>query len=257
MFSLSDEVIPAPLRTTLRGIGQVFFQENALTGACFAPGDRVELAADGARRGRRRGDRDGDGPGAEVRRGGADRRDLRLQLRRWSGSPRSSSSGRGRRASRCWCSAASRRRCVTRLMRRYVPFPTYTTPFIVTTWVDLLPGAGHGRCRRSRPGGPLRLGRLRRGRGPRRRPGDVPGEPLDGAAVPRRHRPERLAARDAGCWSARSSGCWWGAITPPRPLGPSTRSGSSIAPCSRTSRSGSTATTRPWRPSPSSCGGGR
>ena len=38
MGSLSDGVIPDPIRTVLRGIGQVFFQENALTGACFAVG---------------------------------------------------------------------------------------------------------------------------------------------------------------------------------------------------------------------------
>src|SRR5690606_519961 len=30
--------IPEPARSVLRGIGQVFFQESALTGACFALG---------------------------------------------------------------------------------------------------------------------------------------------------------------------------------------------------------------------------
>ena len=38
MVSLSDGAIPEPIRTVLRGIGQVFFQENALTGACFVVG---------------------------------------------------------------------------------------------------------------------------------------------------------------------------------------------------------------------------
>ena len=38
MFPLSDSVIPEPLRAGLRGVGQVFFQENALTGACFGLG---------------------------------------------------------------------------------------------------------------------------------------------------------------------------------------------------------------------------
>ena len=61
----------------------------------------------------------------------------------------------------------------------------------------LLPGAGPGR-RPVEPGGPLVASRLRRGRGPRRQPGDVPGEHLDGALVPGRHRPERLAARVVG-----------------------------------------------------------
>jgi urea transporter len=38
MFSLSDGAIPPPLRAVFRGIAQVFFQENALTGICFAVG---------------------------------------------------------------------------------------------------------------------------------------------------------------------------------------------------------------------------
>ena len=38
MFALSDDAVPAPVRTILRGIGQVFFQENAWTGGCFALG---------------------------------------------------------------------------------------------------------------------------------------------------------------------------------------------------------------------------
>ena len=41
MISLSDGVIPEPIRGWLRGIGQVFFQENALTGACFLLGIAV------------------------------------------------------------------------------------------------------------------------------------------------------------------------------------------------------------------------
>ena len=63
MFVLSDDAVPAPVRTVLRGIGQVFFQENALTGACFALGIAFELAADGDRRGRRLGDRQRRRPG--------------------------------------------------------------------------------------------------------------------------------------------------------------------------------------------------
>ena len=84
-----------------RGIGQVFFQENALTGACFVAGHRLELAADGARRGRRLGDRHGDGPGAQVRRVGGRSPGSTASTPPWSGSPRSSSSGRARRASSC------------------------------------------------------------------------------------------------------------------------------------------------------------
>ncbi len=39
---------------------------------------------------------------------------------------------------------------LTRLMRRYVPFPTYTTPFILLTWVIFLVGEA-GECPGSRP----------------------------------------------------------------------------------------------------------
>ena len=38
MYSMSDASVPEPLRSGLRGVGQVFFQENALTGACFVLG---------------------------------------------------------------------------------------------------------------------------------------------------------------------------------------------------------------------------
>ena len=38
MYSVSDSAIPEPLRAGLRGVAQVFFQENALTGGCFVVG---------------------------------------------------------------------------------------------------------------------------------------------------------------------------------------------------------------------------
>ena len=43
---------------------------------------------------------------------------------------------------------------VTWLMRRYVPFPTYTAPFIVTTWALFFLGLALGAAR-VEPGGPL------------------------------------------------------------------------------------------------------
>ena len=70
---------------------------------------------------------------------------------------------------------------VTWLMRRYVPFPTYTTPFIVTTWALYFLGLALG-VAQVEPGGPPAASGFVGGRGPRRRPGDVPGERLDGAA---------------------------------------------------------------------------
>ena len=52
-----EKAIPVPVRTVFRGIGQVFFQENAITGTLFAVGIALELAAHGDRRDRRFGDR--------------------------------------------------------------------------------------------------------------------------------------------------------------------------------------------------------
>ena len=247
--------IPDPVLHVFRGIGQVFFQENALTGACFVLGIAFSSPLDGDRRRRRLGDRHGDGPAAQVRQVGAARRDLRLQLHpgrdrhalllpAGRGEPLAADRRLRRGGARDLADAAVR--AVSDLhhaVHRHDLGP-------------VLPGAGPGR-------GPGRAGRaagrrrLRRGRGPRRQPGDVPGEHLDGAAVPHRHRPERLAARVVGAGAARSSACWWGATTRPRRRGPSTPRAWSNGPCSRTSRWGSTATTRRWRPSPCSCGGGR
>ncbi|MGA9923037.1 MAG: urea transporter, partial [Isosphaeraceae bacterium] len=41
MFSLPREAIPTPVRAVLRGVGQIFFQENALTGAFCVAGIAV------------------------------------------------------------------------------------------------------------------------------------------------------------------------------------------------------------------------
>ena len=57
---------PEPVLAVFRGVGQVFFQENALTGALLLAGDRRQLAADGGRRGRRGGDRHGDSMGLKF-----------------------------------------------------------------------------------------------------------------------------------------------------------------------------------------------
>ena len=153
MFALSDDAVPAPVRTILRGIGQVFFQENAWTGGCFALGIAISSPLMARRGGRGRGDRSGDGPGAEVRREGADRRDLRLQLH----------PGRHRHAVLLPAGGDEQFPACRRLRRgdapdlagaKYVPFPTYTAPFIVTTWVLFLLGKALS-VSPVEPGGPL------------------------------------------------------------------------------------------------------
>ena len=77
---------------------------------------------------------------------------------------------------------------VTWLARRYLPFPTYTAPFIVMTWALYFLGLAMGAAKVV-PGGPLEeVGFVRRGR-PRGQPGNVPGERLDRACSSSRESP--------------------------------------------------------------------
>ena len=143
---------------------------------------------------------------------------------------------------------------VTWLMRRYVPFPTYTTPFIVTTWALFFLGQALG-VPRVEPGGPL-----------------VGVGFVEAVA----HGVSQVMFQ-ASIWTAllflvgialndwrHASWVLVGSVvgmlvgtTIASGRGPSTPRASSIAAWPRTSRSGSTATTRRWRPLPCSCGGGR
>ena len=145
---------------------------------------------------------------------------------------------------------------VTWLVRRYVPFPTYTAPFIVTTWALFFLGQALGAAR-VEPGGRWRrvgfIGAVAHGVSQVMFQASL----WTATALPRRHRPQRLATRGvgAGGLDRRHAG---GEL--PRHRGARGRSiprASSIGPCSTTSRWGSTATTRHSRPSPCSCGGGR
>jgi urea transporter len=153
MLSLSDAVIPDPIRCVFRGIGQVFFQENAFTGACFALGIALSspLMAAGAVVGSTLGavtawalkfDK------AEVSAGLYGFNSALVGIatffffRPAAGSIALLVGG---------CVAAV---VVTRLMRQYVPFPTYTTPFIVTTWALFFLGRALGAAR-VEPGAPI------------------------------------------------------------------------------------------------------
>ena len=129
----------------LRGIGQVFFQENALTGALLRAGDRHLLPAPWPL-------------GIVV--GSAIGAPLAWGLKYDKGEVIAGIYGFNPALVGIatlffyqpgpvtipllvvGCVVAT---LLTRLMRGYVPFPTYTTPFIVTTWVVLVPGSGDGR----------------------------------------------------------------------------------------------------------------
>jgi urea transporter len=143
MFSFSDAVIPAPLRTVLRGVGQVFFEENALTGACFVLGILVSspLMAAGAV------------VGSTI--GAATARLLKLDKDEISAGIYGFNATLVGIATLFFFQPGPSSFCllaigcvvaalVTWLMRRYVPFPTYTSPFIVTTWAVYFLGLAMG-----------------------------------------------------------------------------------------------------------------
>jgi urea transporter len=145
--------IPDPVLWAFRGIGQVFFQENALTGVLFAVGIAVSspLMALGAVIGTAIGTAT-----AWVLK--FDKTELHAGIYGFNSTlvgiatffffqPGAISvilllAG---------CIVAA---FVTWLARRYVPFPTYTAPFIVTTWVLFFLGQALG-APRVAPGGAL------------------------------------------------------------------------------------------------------
>jgi urea transporter len=125
--------IPTPVLEVFRGIGQVFFQENALTGACFALGIAASspLMALGALIGAALGY-------ATARLAKFDPGEVAAGIYGFNATlvgiatffffqPGVLSVA----LLLVGCVVAT---LLTRLMRGHVPFPTYTTPFIVTTW---------------------------------------------------------------------------------------------------------------------------
>ena len=153
MLSISDAPVPEPLRSVLRGVGQVFFQENALTGGCFLVGIALSspLMALGGAVGVIIGT-------AAARRLKFDESEVTAGIYGFNstlvGSPRCSSSGRG--DERSLAARRLRRGDSAHLAaRNHVPFPTYTAPFIVTTWVLFFLGKALS-VSPVEPGGPRR-----------------------------------------------------------------------------------------------------
>ena len=144
--SWSANDIPAPVLAVFRGIGQVFFQENALTGALFVLGIALSspLMAVGAL------------VGSAI--GMATARVLKFDESEVLAGIYGFNSTLVGIATLVFfrlgavsilllvvgCIAAA---IVTRLMRRYLPFPTYTLPFIVTTWALYFLGLALGVAR--------------------------------------------------------------------------------------------------------------
>jgi urea transporter len=145
--------IPDPVLWAFRGIGQVFFQENALTGALFAVGIAVSspLMALGAVVGTAIGTAT-----AWILK--YDKTELYAGIYGFNATlvgiatlfffRPGAISGVLLLAG---CVVAT---LVTWLARRHVPFPTYTGPFIVTTWGLFFLGQALGAAR-VEPGGPI------------------------------------------------------------------------------------------------------
>lgn len=146
--------IPEPVRSVLRGIGQVFFQGNALTGACFVVGILLSspLMALGAVVGAAIGT-------ATARLLKFDPADVTAGIHGFNPAlvgiatffffqPGVVSIA----MLLIGCVVAT---LLTRVMRQFVPFPTYTTPFIVTTWVLFFVGRALSADATDHSAGPL------------------------------------------------------------------------------------------------------
>jgi urea transporter len=153
MYPLSDSAVPEPLRAGLRGVGQVFFQENAWTGACFILG--ILLSSPPMAIGAIVGSAIGTATAWALK---LDKAELAAGIYGFNSTLvgiatlfffRPGVVSIGLLVVGCVVAAV-----VTWLMRKYVPFPTYTTPFIVTTWGLFFLGLAMGAAR-VEPGGPL------------------------------------------------------------------------------------------------------
>lgn len=138
-----DAYIPELALAALRGVGQVFFQENAISGICFLIGVAFSspLMAFGGLAGTVIGT-------LTARLINFDRSELLAGIYGFNATlvgmasffffkPVALTIG----LLFVGCVVAT---VVTRLMRRHVPFPTYTTPFIITTWAIYFLGRAMG-----------------------------------------------------------------------------------------------------------------
>ncbi len=157
-FASWSNDLPAPLLIILRGVGQVFFQENALSGLCFilgiAAGSPIMAIAAFV------GSAIGMATAALLK---FDQAEIAAGIHGFNpalvgiatffffqfgvGSLLLMIGG---------CIAAT---LLTWAMRRHVPFPTYTTPFIVTTWCLFFLGRAMGLAP-SLPGAPVEASNL-------------------------------------------------------------------------------------------------
>lgn len=128
-----ENALPVPVRIVFRGIGQVFFQEHAITGILFAVGIAVSSLTMAI--GLVVGSALGSGVAWVLK---FDRSELTAGIYGFNAALVGIAtlfffqpSGVSLALLVGGCVAAT---LLTRFLRGYLPFPTYTTPFIVTTW---------------------------------------------------------------------------------------------------------------------------
>ena len=148
----SAESIPAPVLAVFRGVGQVLFQENALTGALFILG--IALSSPRMAIGALVGSAIGLATARVLK---FDESEILAGIYGFNSTLVGIATLVFFRLGAVsllllvvGCIAAA---VVTRLMRRYLPFPTYTLPFIVTTWALYFLGLALG-VAQVEPGGP-------------------------------------------------------------------------------------------------------
>jgi urea transporter len=145
--------VPVEGLAVFRGVGQVFFQENALTGICFLIG--IALSSPVMAAGALVGSAVGTITAWLLK---FDRAELAAGIYGFNATlvgiatfffflPGALSIG----LMLVGCVVAT---FLTKLMRRHVPFPTYTTPFIVMTWAIFFLGLALGLSRPG-PGEPI------------------------------------------------------------------------------------------------------
>ncbi len=145
--------IPTPLLEIFRGIGQIFFQEHALSGLLFLLG--VLFGSPIVAFGGLLGAVIGWGVAVALR---FDRAEIGAGLYGFNASLVGMATlflfQPGLVSLVLLVVGSALATGVTRLARQFVPFPTYTAPFIVTTWVLFFLGVSMG-VSRADPGGPL------------------------------------------------------------------------------------------------------
>src|SRR5262249_20197761 len=142
-FSTLVQQIPDPVLWTFRGIGQVFFQENALTGALFALG--IALSSWQMALGAVAGAVIGTATAWTLK---FDKSELHAGIYGFNATLVGIATlfffQPGVTSAILLLAGCIVATVVTWLARRYVPFPTYTGPFIVTTWAVFFLGQALG-----------------------------------------------------------------------------------------------------------------